>query len=268
VHAAFRFGICLLTGAGLLIALRPVDLRGQTQPTPQAAAQPAPPTPPHPPPQRALVIIDPGHGGTDPGADLGNKIAEKDVTLALATKLRTALAAQGFTVVLTREPDATGAISSDQRAQTANHSRALACVSLHATRSGSGVHIYTSALQPTSDTADTSLVPVRWDAVQERYVGQSAQFAGELKSAFANAGLPADVRTATVPPLDNLMCPAVAIELAPVGNVTSAEKGADAASYQDNAVKAIAAGLSKWRTDTAPQPQPAAAEPSPAKGAQ
>jgi len=244
VSAASRFVVCLLAGAGLLAALRPAELHGQDQTATQ----------PHAPAPRNVIVLDPGHGGTDPGADLGNKVAEKDVTLALATKLRAALAAQDFNVILTREADATVAVTADQRAQIANRSRALACVSLHATRSGSGIHIYTSALEPGSDTPDTGFVPMRWDTVQQRIVAQSTQLAADLKSAFAAASLPADVRTATVPPLDSLMCPAVAVEFAPIENVASAGKGAEAASYQDAAVKAIAAALGKWRADTTPQP--------------
>ena len=265
MRAASRFVICLLASAGLLIALRPVEVRGQAQPPTQpgakAPAQPAPQPQPHPGPQRAVIVIDPAHGGTDPGVDLGNKIAEKDVTLALASKLRTALAAQGFTIVLTRDADAATPITSDQRAQTANHSHALACISLHATRSGSGVHIYTSALQPASgnsgDDGTDSGMPTRWQDLQERFVTQSTQLAGDLRSAFTSGSLPADVRTATVPPIDNLACPAVAIEFAPIQNVSTSAKAADDSSYQTAAVNAVTAASVKWRADTAPQPQPA-----------
>jgi N-acetylmuramoyl-L-alanine amidase len=258
--------VCLLSCAGLLVALRSVELRGQDPTAAPTAAQPAAQPSPQPHPvTRSLIVVDPAHGGTDPGADLGNKVAEKDVTLALATKLRTALTAQGFAVVFTREADATAAITSDQRAQTANRNRPMACVSLHATRSGSGVHIYTSALEPASDSADPGSLPLRWDTVQARFVAQSTQLANGIKSSFAAASLPADVRTATVPPIDSLTCPAVAVEFAPIQNVSNPGKAADDASYQQSAANAIAAALSKWRADTAPQPQPAA---PPAKEAQ
>ncbi len=58
-------------------------------------------------PSRPLVVIDPGHGGHDPGAINGEKgLKEKDVTLALALALRDALVAQGrVRVALTREDD-------------------------------------------------------------------------------------------------------------------------------------------------------------------
>lgn len=252
MRAASRFVVCLFAGAGLLVALRSAELRGQQQPAAQS----------HPLVSRNVILLDPAHGGTDPGADLGNKVAEKDVTLALATRLRTALAAQGFSVVLTRDSDATTAITSDQRAQTANHSHALACVSLHATSSGSGVHLYTSALQPASSTSPENadvVLPMLWENLQEHFVTQSTQLAADLKSSFTARSLPAEVRTATVPPIDNLTCPAVAIEFAPIHNISMPGKTADDPSYQSAAVNAITAALGKWRADTAPplQPQPA-----------
>ena len=259
MRAASRFVVCLFAGAGLLVALRSAELRGQEQPAAQS----------HPPVSRNVILLDPAHGGTDPGADLGNKVAEKDLTLALATKLRTALAAQDFTVVLTRDSDAT-TVTSDQRAQTANHSHALACVSLHATSSGSGVHVYTSALQPASSASPENadvVPPMRWENLQEHFVTQSTQLAADLKSSFTAGSLPAEVRTATVPPIDNLTCPAVAIEFAPIHNISMPGKTADDPSYQSAAVNAITAALDKWRADTAPPQQPQPATPA-AKDAQ
>jgi N-acetylmuramoyl-L-alanine amidase len=56
---------------------------------------------------RPLVILDPGHGGRDPGAisPFGGR-REKDVTLAIATEIRDALASSGrVRVAMTREDD-------------------------------------------------------------------------------------------------------------------------------------------------------------------
>lgn len=240
-----RFKLVPCLPAGLLLA----GYAAGAQP----AQQPAPATSPRPPAQRTVVLLDPAHGGTDPGADLGDKVAEKAVTLALASKLRTVLGAQGFTVVLTRDSDS-GVLTADQRAETANRSHAMACVSLHATRSGAGAHIYTSALQPGSGSTDAAYVPKRWETAQEDFIPQSTRLAADLKAALSNAGLPTDIRAATVPPIDSLMCPAVAVEFAPMDSVAAGGKGAADGSYQDTAVQAIAAALGKWRTENAPQP--------------
>ena len=52
------------------------------------------------------VVIDPGHGGVDPGAISANNVYEKDVVLATAWEFKRQLAATGkFRVVLTRNTD-------------------------------------------------------------------------------------------------------------------------------------------------------------------
>lgn len=50
------------------------------------------------------ICIDPGHGGTDPGA-VGNGLREKDITLAISLAVVRLLRAAGQTVIMTRETD-------------------------------------------------------------------------------------------------------------------------------------------------------------------
>ncbi|NCC22741.1 MAG: N-acetylmuramoyl-L-alanine amidase [Alphaproteobacteria bacterium] len=66
-----------------------------------------PPAPTHAAPQeKPLIVIDPGHGGIDPGAVGANKTYEKNVTLGAARELRDQLLATGrYRVKLTRETD-------------------------------------------------------------------------------------------------------------------------------------------------------------------
>ncbi|HUK64211.1 MAG TPA: N-acetylmuramoyl-L-alanine amidase, partial [Dongiaceae bacterium] len=88
--------------------------------------------PEDPPGPRALhvIVLDPGHGGTDAGVTVSDT-REKDLTLALGLKLRTALlhALPGVKVVLTRETDED--VPMDRRAEIANHARADLVLSLH-----------------------------------------------------------------------------------------------------------------------------------------
>jgi N-acetylmuramoyl-L-alanine amidase len=90
------------------------------------------------------IILDPGHGGSDPGARTATGLWEKEITLDVATRLRTLLVQAGFDVVLTRERDET--ISLRERAQFANDQRADVFVSIHfnalATRSYRGLETY------------------------------------------------------------------------------------------------------------------------------
>jgi N-acetylmuramoyl-L-alanine amidase len=75
----------------------------------QAAAAPAAPPPSAQPVQSSgkikTIIIDPGHGGKDPGAVGHKSLKEKDVVLAVGLKLKKKLEEKGFTVKLTRDSD-------------------------------------------------------------------------------------------------------------------------------------------------------------------
>jgi N-acetylmuramoyl-L-alanine amidase len=90
------------------------------------------------------IILDPGHGGNDPGARTATGLWEKEITLDVATRLRTLLVQAGYEVLLTRERDET--ISLRERAQFANDQRADVFVSIHfnalATRSYRGLETY------------------------------------------------------------------------------------------------------------------------------
>jgi N-acetylmuramoyl-L-alanine amidase len=82
-------------------------------------------------PGRPIVVLDPGHGGRDPGAkSVSGSINEKDLTLALARELRAKLAERGrVRVALTREDDRY--LTLDQRAEIARRLGASAYLSLH-----------------------------------------------------------------------------------------------------------------------------------------
>ena len=76
------------------------------------------------------VVLDPGHGGEDPGA-IGKKgLKEKDIVLAVASELRALLAAKGLEVVMTRESDIF--IPLENRPVIANQQKADLFISIHA----------------------------------------------------------------------------------------------------------------------------------------
>jgi N-acetylmuramoyl-L-alanine amidase len=82
-------------------------------------------------PGRPLVLIDPGHGGQDPGATaVSSDISEKQLTLQLARELRDKLAADGrVRIAMTREDDRY--LTLDQRSALARRLGASLYVSLH-----------------------------------------------------------------------------------------------------------------------------------------
>lgn len=74
------------------------------------------------------IVIDPGHGGTDPGA-VRDKVEESDLTLAIALKLKKLLEAQGAKVVLTRCDDSDKELN--ERTDMSNHEKPNIFVSIH-----------------------------------------------------------------------------------------------------------------------------------------
>lgn len=103
------------------------------------------------PPQAALslspikrIVIDAGHGGTDPGAIGNTGLKEKIITLDIAKRLDSLLKAAGFGVVMTRSSDTYVAL--DRRAEIANNAQADFFISIHANanrlKSLSGFEVY------------------------------------------------------------------------------------------------------------------------------
>jgi N-acetylmuramoyl-L-alanine amidase len=89
------------------------------------------------------VVIDPGHGGHDPGAQ-ANGLTEADLVLDVALRLETLLREEGLDVVLTRR--AATFVSLEERTAIANREHADLFVSIHANSStwlaAAGVETY------------------------------------------------------------------------------------------------------------------------------
>jgi N-acetylmuramoyl-L-alanine amidase len=209
---------------------------------------------------REMIVLDPAHGGTDGGARIDDHLEEKDVTLAVAGRLRSLLAARGFTVVSTRTGEPGGLVTTDQRAEAANRSRAVACLVIHASASGNGVSIGTSAIgsalaavpQHASVTrVATGVVP--WDRAQEAFVSQSLGLANQVGTALARANVPVAIGRVAMRPLDNLMCPAISIEIATQHNGSDATPVSDE-DYQQRVAEAVAGALILWKNQ-AQQPE-------------
>lgn len=199
-----------------------------------------------PAPARFVVVLDAAHGGDDSGGTLkdssGASSQEKAITLAMSVRLRSLLTARGVTVVTTRESDST--VTEDRRAEIANHADAQACISLHASQSGSGIHLYTSSLT----AADTAQF-VAWKTAQAGWIMRSLAFAGELNSALNHAGMTVTLGRTALTTVDSMACPAVAFEIAPD---TAAEHAIPSDSaYQTRVAQALAAAILQWRSSAA-----------------
>ncbi|NNM76944.1 N-acetylmuramoyl-L-alanine amidase [Sphingomonas sp. ID1715] len=114
---------------------------------------PAPPLPGVLGPAGApLIVIDPGHGGHDPGAKSAEGEQEKDLTLAFAKSVRDALATSGkVRVALTRTDDRFLVLS--ERSEMARHLGASLFLSIHADSAGEDDQAHGATLYTLSETA-------------------------------------------------------------------------------------------------------------------
>ena len=177
----------------------PAATTASTPATTTAAARP-----------KYLVVIDASHGGDERGAALSEDLAEKDVNLAMAYRLRSELQNRGITCFMVREGDST--VPLDQRAAIANESRAAVFISLHADMVGTGVRVYTSLL-PASDTHPSSFLP--WDSAQRPFQSSSRMLADTVLGELDKQQIPAAMLPAPLRPLNNIAATAIAVELAP-----------------------------------------------------
>lgn len=160
----------------------PVTVPSAPAQTPAAPAAVTPATPVVPGNYGSiLIVIDAGHGGSDPGARGANGSWEKNVNLALAQKLAARLLAEGFQVRLTRSDDTF--VPLYDRSGIANNANASLFISLHANAS------------PRHDRTGTSV----WYTVKEGYPATMAQAAHRkslaetvLRNLVANLGLPSE----------------------------------------------------------------------------
>jgi N-acetylmuramoyl-L-alanine amidase len=194
------------------------------------------------PSSRFVVVLDAAHGGDDAGGRL-NTQAEKAFTLALSVRLRSLLAARGIQVITTREADST--VDFDKRAELADHANAQACLSLHGSESGFGVHLFVSNMTP--------VPPARfapWKTAQAAWVTRSLALAGTLNSALLHAGMSVTLGRTALPAVDSMTCPAVAVEIAPErGPDKKLIADLDDVGYQARVAETLAAAMLEWRTE-------------------
>jgi N-acetylmuramoyl-L-alanine amidase len=145
-----RYHLLTLTNPPRLV----VDVVPSNQPSgtqPSEAVDPSvsatPPPQPSPPPTKSFrtIVIDPGHGGRDPGARGPRGTEEKDITLKVGLKLRDLLRKQpGVRVMMTRDRDVF--VELEDRAKYANSLEADLFVSIHVNshpqRTVKGIEIY------------------------------------------------------------------------------------------------------------------------------
>lgn len=204
--------------------------------------------------QQPLVLLDPARGGPQSGAHVADRVEEKQVTLQVAQRLASLLKARGFAVEMTRDGDTD--VSNDSRAALANTTHPIACILLHASATGQGVHLFTTTLARPA-TVDPSAA-VAWDSAQAAYAARSHALAEALRETFSRTRLGVTSGTTWTRPMDNMQCPAVVVEMGPQKDGTSA----DDPPYQNKVADTVAGTLLFWKnkvggmTPPAPPPPP------------
>lgn len=139
-------------------APRPAEVASAPRPEPPRAEPPAAPAPGKPNNRPWRIVLDPGHGGADPGAQGVDGLLEKDVVLAIAQRLKRRLEeSSNAKVLLTRETDTTRTLA--ERTAFANANSADLFISIHANadRSGELQGIETYTLNNSNDRATIRL---------------------------------------------------------------------------------------------------------------
>jgi len=228
---------------------RSITIEPPPQPTTQAqppqptagAATPAPTPSPAAPAviRRYFAVIDPSHGGEERGASLSDQLAEKDVTLAFARRLRQELELRGLTSLLLRDGDST--LSLDQRASLTNSARPAIYICVHAASQGSGLRVYTALVPSGTENHGPFL---SWDAGQAALQPLSRSIGTLLVTELQNKQIPARSLVVALRPLNNITTVALALELAPPTDDVSQ---LNSPPYQLLIAGAIAAGVADVR---------------------
>jgi N-acetylmuramoyl-L-alanine amidase len=218
------------------------------------------------------VVLDPGHGGRDPGA-IAPGLREKDVTLALAHRIRPRLAARGLQVLLTRDGDRT--VELEERTAFAEGEGADLFVSLHVNaaprRSLRGIETYYLDRSHERHTVrvaahENGISPAQLDSLQRTVASFRISEVSEHSARLAQAvhrelvggmqrryGAVNDLGIKKGPFfvlfLSNL--PSVLVEVGFLTNPDEAKRLADP-RYQDALAAEIAAGIVRYRDLAAP----------------
>jgi len=180
---------------------------------------------PRPAPQNKLVMLDPGHGGNDPGAATADgALLEKNITLDLALRVKSILESRGIPAALTRETDAT--LSPSDRALLASFQPAGLFVSIHlnhaANTLANGVEtfILPAAGHPSTAAAERprGVLPTDDERASEAwrpgnaFDPENARLGYALQSRLAPPASDRGLKRNRFRVLSNAPCPAVLVE--------------------------------------------------------
>ncbi len=176
---------------------------------------------------RKVVVLDPGHGGHDPGAVGPSGLAEKVVVLSVAQEIREILSPT-YEVHLTRDDDYS--VDIERRTEVANSYRANIFISIHAGASfghqGRGTVIFYHRRRNTGSVStpyrqyanpwETGDKPIPWEDIQGKHTAKSQLLAELVHSHLTGKLSPVDagIHEAPLLVLEGADMPAILVEIA------------------------------------------------------
>jgi N-acetylmuramoyl-L-alanine amidase len=239
-----------------------------TQPVPPAPDVPTPMPIPVPATGVRTVVIDPGHGGDELGAQGSRGTLEKDVTLSVARRLRALIESRlGLRVFLTRDDDRM--MTLDDRSAYANSQKADVFLSIHANAAVraamKGAEVYYLSIDRAgaearrlAESSDAQLPAlgggtrtidlILWETAQARYLEQSNALANFVEQALrARVEMsPRAVQQAPFRVLVGANMPAVLVEIGYLSNPDQ-EQSLASSNYQDVVAQALLDAITRFR---------------------
>ncbi len=217
------------------------------------------------------VVIDPGHGGMEPGAQGKYGTLEKNIALAIGLKFKAVIEKNlPINVVMTRETDES--VSLENRAAIANYNKADLFISIHTNSSfrkdAHGSESFFLSREASDDEArmlaylennpaevekgiggdsQDEITMILWDMAQSAYLKESSLLAETLQEELnlllktGNRG----IKQAPFRVLTGVACPAVLVEVAFISNPDE-ERKLQTEWFQNNVVEALYRGLENY----------------------
>lgn len=196
----------------------------------------------------SVVVLDPGHGGSDTGAIGKRKLYEKKAVLDIAKKVKQSIAGSNIRVFLTRDSDRDLSLSA--RSALARNWKADLFVSIHLNSAGNlnaeGVETYVMSNAGSTSTASNK--PDKKSYEGNRYDSRNMILAYNLqKETLSTTSAPdRGIKKARFEVLRNAPCPAVLIECGFVSN-RKEEAKLLTSTYRQKIADGIANGLKSYK---------------------
>ena len=190
-----------------------------------------------------VVYLDAGHGGYDPGASYFG-ISEKSLTLAIQSRVKAKLEAEGYQVVTTRTSDTYVDLTDRSRAANASESDIFVSIHINASGSSAAQGIETYYYQPYAEYP--SRINATYHANPTR-LSMSDTLANAIQSSLINAtgAQNQGVKRQTFAVLRETTAPAVLLELGFLSNPQEATR-LNTSAYQETLANAIVAGIKSY----------------------